>query len=153
MTIPCRAVVLAMLWGVLVTRSAAAQVACGDTLTADVKLTADLACTGLQALIVGADKITIDLNGFTLSGDDDVGDVGIDNPQAFGGVVIKNGTVSGFDKCINVTGGDKIAITGVTAKSCITAAIDLGVSQQSKVSKSRILGDGYGVRVAGAPTT
>ncbi len=141
-------IALAISFSLCLAAPAAAQIACGDTLTDDVKLTADLACTGTPALIVGADKITIDLNGFTLSGDGDLGDIGIDNSQGFDGVAIKNGTVSGFDECIDIAGdAQKNAVTGVTIRSCTSAAIDLNDADFTKISKSRILGNGFGVRV------
>jgi hypothetical protein len=44
----------------------AAGVGCGDTITASVVLDADLACTG-PALVVGADGVTLDLGGHSLS--------------------------------------------------------------------------------------
>ncbi|MEV4755865.1 right-handed parallel beta-helix repeat-containing protein [Micromonospora sp. NPDC049559] len=46
---------------------AAPPVACGDTVTADVVLTADLTCPG-DGLSIGADGVTVDLNGHTISG-------------------------------------------------------------------------------------
>jgi parallel beta-helix repeat protein len=57
-----------LVWLVIgVSANAAADVVCGMTLTADVKLDHDLVCSG-DGLIVGADGITIDLNGHTMAG-------------------------------------------------------------------------------------
>jgi hypothetical protein len=78
-------------------------VTCGQTLTRSVKLTNDLRdCPG-QALIVGADGITVDLDGHTLDGAGNDGTCafpsvarnGIDNP-GYDGVTVENGTVQQF---------------------------------------------------------
>lgn len=140
-----RFVVLAL---VTLSAEARAQVVCGATLTASVTLTADLTCPDTRGLVVGADKITIDLNGFTLMGDADIGDVGIDNGLGFDGVVVKNGTIRNFDEGISI-GGDaqKNAITGVTIRDCLNDAIDLNDSDFTKISKTTILTSGLGVQI------
>ncbi len=49
--------------------SATAQVTCGSVLTANATLTSDLNCSsGFTAVEIAADDVTLDLNGFTLSG-------------------------------------------------------------------------------------
>ena len=45
---------------------AQAAVACGDVVTTDVVLDADLVCSGTHGIVVGADGIAIDMNGFTI---------------------------------------------------------------------------------------
>ena len=70
----------------------ASTVACGATLLTDLKLASDLACPG-DAIIVGADDITVDLGGHTVSGAG-VG-VGI-TVRARQGVTVRNGQVRGF---------------------------------------------------------
>lgn len=87
--------------------SSAASVACGDTITTDTTLTSDLVgCTdGLTVL--GA---TLDLGGHTLGG----------AGQGFGiragrGATLRDGTVTGFGRGIDLEGGDvtvkRLAIT------------------------------------------
>ena len=67
---------------------------CGDTVTHDITLTADLHCTtGWFALYVPSHGVTIDLNGHTISGDR--GLVGISINDAVS-VRIVNGGISGF---------------------------------------------------------
>ena len=80
---------------------ARAQVACGDTVTGKVELTADLACPG-AGLVVGADKTKIDLKGFTLTGNP--GTVGIDNGGGFDAVTIENGSIEEFDEGVSIGG-------------------------------------------------
>jgi parallel beta-helix repeat protein len=73
---------------------------CGDRITQDTKLTADLDCSGLtlgSAVIVAADDVTLNLNGHTIRGPSDP-----TNVSTFGVVVrgsgdtVMGGTVSGF---------------------------------------------------------
>lgn len=132
----------------LATASAAsAQVACGDTITTSVTLTADLDCSG-TGLKVGADKITIDLNGFTIDGDNGIGDLGIDNGLGFDGVTIKNGTISSFDQGISIgSNAQKNIVTGVRIEACANQAIDLNDSDLTKITKSLILNNGAGIQV------
>jgi parallel beta-helix repeat protein len=83
--------------GTVQARPVGSTVSCGDTLKASVKLTTDLLdCSG-SGLIVGADNITVDLNGHTIGG--------MNKPTpGTGGVVIDkhanvkvvNGTITGF---------------------------------------------------------
>ncbi|HEY2388812.1 MAG TPA: right-handed parallel beta-helix repeat-containing protein [Candidatus Binatia bacterium] len=93
---------------------------CGDFLVHSVTLTADLHCTG-YGLVAAANGITIDLGGFTLSGDGDPNDVGIiSNGESK--VTIKHGTISGFDVGIDTTmlnqNQSKLKISGVTIRDC-----------------------------------
>ena len=80
------------------------RLACGQTVTTDVRLDADLVdCPG-AGLIVGAAGITIDLHGHTIDGDgrSQGQDAGIDNGAKFTDVTVKNGTVKEFDVGVKV---------------------------------------------------
>jgi hypothetical protein len=101
---PARHLVLAVVLGLgalaLGAGPALAQpLQCGATVTQDTTLAADLLeCQG-DGLVVGADGITVDLNGHTISGriisGGDPDQVGIENP-GHDDVTITNGTVSFF---------------------------------------------------------
>src|SRR5262245_62001380 len=65
---------------------------CGQTVTTSAVLMQDLSCTG-DGIVVGASKITIDLNGFVLTGDGGAGDFGVDDLGSFDNVAIKNGAL------------------------------------------------------------
>ena len=83
--------------------AAAANPACGQTLTHSVKLTANMDCSGYDgtALIVGRGHITINLNGHTLIGSGGSSlRHGIDNSSGWSNVTIKNGTVKNFNEDI-----------------------------------------------------
>jgi len=78
----------------------AAPPACGAVITASTKLAGDLTdCPG-DGIVIGADNITLDLNGHTLAGDQASGalepDIGIRN-DGFDGVTVEGGTVKEFD--------------------------------------------------------
>lgn len=83
----------------------------GDTVTTNVKLTADITGAG-TGLIVGAHGITIDLNGHTISSTDGTG-YGIDNEGGFDGVTIRGGTIEGFKEGIRSVGGDDLVVVAM----------------------------------------
>ena len=142
-------VLLALLSGCslfLAAAPASAQIACGDTVTTSITLTADLTCAGAQGIVVGADKVTVDLGGFTLTGGGS--GVGVDNGLGFDGVVVKNGTIRLFDQAISIGGGaQKNTVTGVTIRACTGAGIDLNDSDFGKVTKTNVLDCGLGVQI------
>lgn len=72
---------------------------CGDFLTSNTTLSGDLNCTsGYYALEIGADNITLDLNGYTLSGTSSLAGVIVDSRS---NVTIKNGVIKGFWAGVN----------------------------------------------------
>jgi parallel beta-helix repeat protein len=77
---------------------------CGDTITADTTLDRDLTGCRSNGIVIGADNITLDLNGHTISGDGklvrrcprrQICDVGVANDDR-SGVTVRNGYVRGF---------------------------------------------------------
>jgi parallel beta-helix repeat protein len=80
------------------------QPSCGDTITADTKLHSDLVNCPNNGLVIGADNVTLDLNGHVIDGDDaeftdcppneacDIGILDFDHH----GVTIKGGKVREF---------------------------------------------------------
>lgn len=83
--------VLIALSGAVTPAHAAPMPQCGDTLRQSVKLTADLECPGTAGLIVGANGVTINLNGHELSGSPVLSMTDVD------GTTIRNGTVAGIN--------------------------------------------------------
>ena len=86
----------------------AASDLCGTTVLADLTLDHDLTCSG-NGLIAGADGITLDLNGYTITGPGS--GVGISVPNRTG-VVIVGGTVRNF-----LAGVQLVNSTGVVVKA------------------------------------
>jgi parallel beta-helix repeat protein len=91
-------------------------VSCGQTLTHSVKLANDLSDCPSNGLVVGADDVTVDLNGHTIDGDgeqvaDCPGfpgpdcDVGVQNTGGYTGVTIEGGKLREFAWGVEVFGG------------------------------------------------
>ena len=85
-------------------RALASHLVCGDTITVDTKLHADLVNCPNNGIVIGADGITLDLNGHTITGDgepvaqcpaDNFCDVGLLNDD-HDGVTVRNGSVRAF---------------------------------------------------------
>jgi parallel beta-helix repeat protein len=85
-------------------QASATHVRCGDTITADTTLDADLLECPNNSIVIGADDIAIDLNGHTIAGDrdpfkpcpkDEPCDIGILN-EGHDAVTIEGGTVRDF---------------------------------------------------------
>jgi parallel beta-helix repeat protein len=83
---------------------AASELSCGDTITADTTLTDDLVDCPSNGIVIGADDITLDLNGHTVAGNgrpvkrcarNEICDVGVVN-DGHDGITIRNGSVRGF---------------------------------------------------------
>jgi parallel beta-helix repeat protein len=78
--------------------------ACGDTITSDTTLDRDLIGCPSNGMVIGADGITVDLNGHTISGDGKLVtrcprrqfcDVGVAN-GGHSGFTVRNGSLRGF---------------------------------------------------------
>jgi hypothetical protein len=89
----------------------ATTVACGDTITADTTLTADLHCSSTTALNVRGD-VTLDLNGHTIYGTNEFGS-GIFG--SMGTFTISNGTIRGFIAGVEIGKGSFATVSRVTA--------------------------------------
>ena len=127
----------------------AAPVSCGDTITADTTLHTDLTGCPVAGLVIGADGITLDLNGHTITGSLS-GDAGIDNSAGHDGVTIKNGAVRNFTNGVfleHATGNRVQRLTLASDKSSDDA--DNGVlitdSDHNRIERNSISGAGNGV--------
>lgn len=128
----------------------AANELCGQTITQSVTLTADQACTG-DGLVAVGDGITIDLGGFTLSGDGDAGNDGIDVTGAgSGSVLIKNGTIRNFAAGIATHGmaPKLVKVSKVALRNNNEAGFDV-TAEQIAIDKSSVTGNGLGLRTVG----
>lgn len=105
--------------------SAGVAVACGDTITSDITLAADLLDCPNNGIIIGADDITLDLNGHTIDGDGelfetcsegDFCDTGVGN-DGHGGVRVINGSVTGFDVGVFIYSAARDRIVNVSSST------------------------------------
>jgi parallel beta-helix repeat protein len=85
----------------IVPSPAHASVPCGTVVVADLTLTGDMVCPGVDALIVGADGVTIDLGGHQVvnTGGGTVSGV---KSLGFDGVTVRNGTITDFYRNIHL---------------------------------------------------
>lgn len=90
----------------------AGHVACGQTVVVNTVLDSNVGpcATGIK---VGADNITLDLNGFTVSGTANTGDGAGIEVAGRTGVTVRNGTVTGFDAGVALIGGSRNRVTAM----------------------------------------
>lgn len=81
-------------------------ISCGDTVFADVTLDHDLACTA-GGLVIGADSVTVDLNGFAISGSDTGIGISISGRTQ---VSIVGGTIANFTTGIQISSSSYVVI-------------------------------------------
>src|SRR5215210_1472655 len=102
------------------TPAGAATVSCGQTITQSTVVTNDLAnCPG-DGLVVTASNIILDLRGHTISGQNttnttDQEQLGIHLVDVVG-VMVRDGTVSGFDAGVAIDGGSGNSIVNLTVQ-------------------------------------
>lgn len=116
-----------LLGSALVGTASAAHVACGQTITQSTVLDSDVGpCPG-DGIIVGANNITLDLNGFTVFGTAAPGDGAGILIQGRTGVTVRNGRVTLFDAGVAIIGGSGNTVTGLTVQENIgTGGTDFG---------------------------
>ena len=128
-------------------RAEAADIACGDTITEDTVLAADLSCTG-TALRIGADRVDLDLAGHVVESICEEADcsasIGIDN-EGFDRGSISDGTVSGVQSGILLRGADRNELVGLTVRGggferFGSNAVELRGSDRNTILRSELLG-------------
>jgi parallel beta-helix repeat protein len=98
----------------------AAVLVCGQTITQNTVLENDLTGCANNGIVVGADNITLDLNGRTVAGTPASGDQGGVVLVGRTGVVVKNGTVRAFDVGVVIEGGSGNTVENVSATDNIS---------------------------------
>lgn len=126
----------------------AQPVTCGQVITQDTKLDSDLLdCPG-HGIVIGADNITLDLNGHTIDGfqRDWPFDFGIDNTAGHVGVTIRNGTVREFDTGVALDGAINNHVEALTVSTTISGAgiSILNGSNSNRIEKNALSGNGSG---------
>jgi parallel beta-helix repeat protein len=97
--------------------AAASHVACGDVIVQDTTLDSDLVQC-FEGLRIGADGVTLDLDGHTIDGlsVDGQGSNGLGiRSDGHSGVTIEDGTVQQFFRGVRVSGGSANTVRGITA--------------------------------------
>jgi parallel beta-helix repeat protein len=90
--------------------------ACGDTITRSVTLRHDLTDCPADGLIIGADRVTLNLAGHTIDGDAVIGgdDTGV-RLEGRRHVTVRGGTIREFDHAVHLTGAGHNHITRLAA--------------------------------------
>ena len=125
----------------------AAPVGCGDTISVDTTLHADLLdCPG-HGIVIGADDITLDLNGHVIDGDDalmepcpEICDVGVLN-DGHDGVRIRDGDIRQFAIGVLVFGARTNGLSDLTTAGNVFSGIILAATAGSSVRWSRTYGN------------
>jgi parallel beta-helix repeat protein len=123
--------------------SAASHVTCGQTITTDTKLDNDLVDCPNNGIVIGADNVTLDLNGHVIDGDGteftacppdepcDMGVVDLDHQ----GVTIKGGTIREFDFGALVVGASDSRLTRLVLSNNRRAGLLVVGSSHSAIDR------------------
>lgn len=120
------------------------NLSCGDTITVDTNLDIDLADCPNNGIVIGADDITLDLNGHTIDGDgeafescgeDEICDVGVLN-DGHDGVTVTDGSAQEFAVGVLVSEASGNRIVGVVSSSNLFFGIELAASARGIVRDS-----------------
>jgi parallel beta-helix repeat protein len=118
-----------------------AAVTCGTSIFTSTTLTSDLNCTG-NGVVVSAPNVVLDLGGHTISGvqvpDDQPGTSGVVISSNRSGVIVRNGTIRGFNRGVSVNPG---ANSGLVTKLTLDAnALGMGIfGNPTSVSGVRLI--------------
>jgi parallel beta-helix repeat protein len=127
------------------------QMRCGETIRADTKLAADVVNCPNEGIIIGADDITLDLHGHTVSGDGApvascpdgaFCDVGIDNTAGHSGVTIHDGAIRNFDVGVFAVGGSGNRIDNLSSANQSSFGMIVGDSSDSRLDHDSSTNDG-----------
>lgn len=119
--------------------ASASDLTCGQVITVDTELTHDLVCpAGADALVIGANGITLDLKGFTISGPGAYATLGSGVRAAQkSGVTITNGTITGFRSAVVLDQSTHSTVSKIVA-SDTDQAINLANATDSQVLKNTV---------------
>ena len=108
---------------------------CGTSVTVDTDLGHSHVCTG-DGLVIAAPSITIELGGFTLSGDADSADFGIDNSGGHKGVTIQYGAIEGFGTGVRGDGVESLHLNHLNFSDQTDRGVDVLVGKDVQIKNS-----------------
>ena len=137
---------IAILFLLLMISFSYANPSCGDTIVGDTTLTADMIDCSVDGLIIGADSITLDCDGFGIYSDATIaiaGEKGIEI-GSYDSITIKNCDINGFYKGITSSNG---GTDSNISDNNITYSINLGIylddSDRTVIKNNNVLRNGY----------
>ena len=140
-------------------RALASHVGCGDTITSDTTLDSDLVDCPNNGIVIGADDITLDLNGHRIDGDgtefadcpkNEICDVGVVNDR-HDGVKVKGGSTREFGVGVLVSRARDNRVVGISSSKNVFFGAVVAGSSRSVVRDSSLSnniapeGDGIGL--------
>jgi parallel beta-helix repeat protein len=143
----------------LVLGLAGGRLACGGRITKDTKLERDLINCPSNGVVIGADNVTLDLNGHVIDGDgtefadcpdDEICDVGVLN-DGHDGVELKDGSVRGFGVGARITVARDNRVVGISSTRNTFFGAVFGGASRSVIRDSSLShniapeGDGMGL--------
>lgn len=127
---------------------------CGQDVTEDVTLTSDLMCETGDGLIVSADNVAINLNGYTISSADETdstdlatgydGNTGILVTDADNVVISGLGGIEGFDAGVRFVGSSGGQVTDVDFTNNNVGIVMSG-ADETEISKNRMTQNGIAI--------
>jgi parallel beta-helix repeat protein len=130
---------------------ASSSPACGDVVTTDVTLTESLKNCA-SGLVVGADNVTIDLNGYAIKGLGTAAGIGIDAADHTG-ITLKNGRITDFAEGIKLFNVSNSTIQDIVVRRTVTgirvARTDNG-SDSNEIVDNKVRESVDGIVVFGA---
>jgi hypothetical protein len=124
------------------------SVGCGDTVTEDLTLRANLLCPEMPGLVIGANDVTINLAGHTVNGGI-TGSFGIDNRAGHDDVTVRNGSVVGWNIAIAAHDALRARVLNVDT-SATNTAIEFDGGQGHLVRNSSAIGRLWGIDSRGS---
>lgn len=120
------------------------HVQCGDVIRQDTKLDGSLLdCPG-RGVVIGADGITLDLNGHVVDGVQFGDSDGVDNSAGHDGVTIENGSIQEFRYAIAFQQADDGRMTGLDTRD-VFFGVRLQRSDRNRVERNDFLSYSAGV--------
>jgi|tagenome__1003787_1003787.scaffolds.fasta_scaffold20945952_3 parallel beta-helix repeat protein len=135
----------------------AARVTCGQTIVANTKLANDLIDCPSNGIVIGADNITLDLNGHVIDGDasefagcppDEPCDLGVFS-SGFDGVTIKGGTVREFTFGVILDGAENARLSRLALNDNLWSGLLVAGTAHSTVEGLSVTGNGLTTDQAG----
>jgi parallel beta-helix repeat protein len=127
--------------------------ACGDSITTDVVLSADLHCPSGNGLVVEADDVTVDLGGHRLTGS--ITGTGVSG-SGVDGMTVRNGTIGGFASGVTSRGGADATVEQLTIELLANEnsnGVALAGTTSSRVTGNRLEGGGVAILVVVDPVS
>jgi parallel beta-helix repeat protein len=135
----------------------ATHVSCGDTIITDTTLDSDLVDCPDNGIVIGADDITLDLNGHTIDGDGELredcpedqicddGVVAVDHAH----VTVRNGSLREFALGVLVAGASENRLLDLTVIRNMFPGVVIGESTGTELSRSAVTRNGVDTDEAG----